>query len=91
MDETNTLVTAGVEGVAYYKLKFSGATDKKMLHKLDPIGTRLTVSMKLIKALDDIEGGWVKGMRVDTECDILIAWAIGKAAFYKLSDGEKLF
>ena len=47
VEETQTLYASGVEGVFLYKLVYTGATDKKHTHKLDPLGTRLKINLKL--------------------------------------------
>lgn len=55
------MIASGVEGVFLYKLHYSGATDKRNTHKLDPLGTRLSINLKLYKRLEGV-GEWVKGM-----------------------------
>lgn len=90
IDSTNTLIASGVEGVFLYKLHYTGATDKKQVHKLDPLGIRLHIKLVLYKRLDGVSE-WVKGMQVDREHDILFAWSHTETSVYTLSTGEPTF
>ena len=54
IDSSNTLIATGVEGIFLYKLQFSGATDKQLSHKLDPLGMRLDIQLKLFRRLDGV-------------------------------------
>ena len=90
IDASSMLVASGVEGICFYKMNFDGATDKQLTHKLDPLGKRLQLDMKLVKRLDGVDN-WVKGMRLDEEMDILFGWSKEKTSFYKLSTGKHHF
>lgn len=84
------LYAAGVEGVFLFKLLYSGATDKKHTHKLDPLGTRLKINLKLRSHLKGVDQ-WVKGMQVDVEMDLLFAWSLTSTSIYHLTTGEHHF
>ena len=75
IDSTNILIAAGVEGIFFYRLYYSGATDKKQVHKLDPLGLRLNINLKMKKRMNDGVKEWVKGMQIDVEHDILFVWS----------------
>ena len=90
VEETQTLYAGGVEGVFRYKLLYTGATDKKHTHKLDPLGSRLEIRLKLKKRLDGVSQ-WVKGMQYDTELDVLFAWSLSHTSIYQLSTGMHYF
>ena len=90
VESTNTLITSGVEGVFLYKLTYTGATDKQHAHKLDPLGTRLAISLKLFKRLDGVDA-WVKNIQMDTEMNLLYAWSLEQTSLYKLDDGMHHF
>lgn len=68
------LIASGVEGTCFYKLNLSGTVEKQLTHKLDPLGKRLDISMKLIMRLSGVDN-WVKGMRIDEEMDMLFVWS----------------
>ena len=90
IDETNTLVACGIEGVFFYRLSYQGATDKKQQAKLDPLGTRLKFSLKLTQRLQGVTE-WLKGFQVDREHNMLFAWSLKEASIYNLSDGSFYF
>jgi len=89
-DNSDTLVACGIEGVFLFKLHYSGAVEKKHVHKLDPLGTRLNLKLKLYQRLDGI-GDWIKGFSMDEEQDILFAWSLYEASVYRLSDRTHYF
>ena len=86
----NILIASGVEGTCFYKLNLSGTVFKQMTHKLDPLGKRLEISMKLIKRLGGVNN-WVKGMKIDEEMNLLFVWSKELTSFYKLSNGAHYF
>lgn len=61
VESSNTLVGSGVEGIFFYRLTYTGATDKQQAHKLDPLGTKIGLNLKLFKRLDGVDS-WVKNI-----------------------------
>ena len=86
VDSSDVLIAGGVEGIFYYKLGYTGANDKKQVHKLDPLGLRLNFQLKLVLRLDGVTE-WTKGFKVDEEHDIIFAWSLKQTSVYQLSNG----
>lgn len=61
IESSNTLVGSGVEGIFFYRLTYTGVTDKTLAHKLDPLGTKFGLGLKLFKRLDGVDS-WVKNI-----------------------------
>jgi len=89
-DEKDILIVCGIEGIFLYKLTYTGAVDKKQVHKLDPLGQRLNFTLRLLKRLDGVTE-WIKGFTIDEEWDLLFAWSLTETSIYKLSDGSHHF
>ena len=92
-----TLVACGIEGVFFYELTYHDATDKKQQHKLDPLGTRLKLNLKLKKKIGSMS--WLKGFQIDREHKLLFCWSLKEnkqknqqdASVYNLQDGSHIF
>lgn len=83
-DDNSTLIAAGIEGVFFYRLNYQCSSEKAQAHKLDPIGSRLVISLKLFKRLGGISR-WVKKIAVDEGMDLLFAWSNEETSVYSLA------
>ena len=69
---------------------YTGATDKKHTHRLDPLGERVDIKLRLKSRLEGVNN-WVKGMQADPEKDVLFAWSLSQTSVYQLSTGQHHF
>lgn len=45
INDSDTMIASGVEGVFFYNFSYSGYTNVKQQHEMDPLGTRVNISL----------------------------------------------
>ena len=89
IDESQTLLTAGVDGCYMYQVNFKKTFDPKQSLVLDPDGQQFDAKLGQMKRLESTPL-WIKGLKVLKKQEKIFTWSQVKATFHDLQ-GKLIF
>ena len=72
-EEESQIITAGIDGCYINNMKIMSKYEPKQSMMLDPDGKNMTFEMTRAAQLSNITE-WVKGLKIDTVHNLIIAW-----------------
>ena len=86
-DDSSKLITAGIDGIFIFDICYRGKYDPKNAAQIDPEGKSIQIFLKnktppIEKIVD-----WAKGMKIDSENDLIISWSQTRLALNSLKTG----
>ncbi len=80
-EEESQIITAGIDGCYINNIKILSKYEPKQSMMLDPDGKNMTFEMTRAAQLSNITE-WVKGLKIDTVHNLIIAWDQESVCFY---------
>jgi|LauGreDrversion4_2_1035121.scaffolds.fasta_scaffold41064_1 hypothetical protein len=80
-EEESQIITAGIDGCYINNIKILSKYEPKQSMMLDPDGKNMTFEMSRASQLSNITE-WVKGLKIDTVHNLIIAWDQESICFY---------
>lgn len=84
IDKDDRLVTAGIEGVFIFDVKYVSKYAPLLAAQIDQEGRHISVRLENSMPLEKM-CIWVKGLVVDAKNEIIVSWNQGKMCFNHLS------
>ena len=84
-EEESQIITAGIDGCFINNIKIMSKYEPKQSMMLDPDGKNMTFEMTRASQLINMTE-WVKGLKIDTVNNLIIAWDEISVCFYQLRD-----
>ena len=84
-EEQSQIITAGLDGCFINNLIIESKYEPKQAIMLDPDGRNMKFDMVRLIQLPCM-GEWVKGLKIDSANNLIIAWDQMSVCFYQLKD-----